>query len=178
MSELVLCETRNSVAILTLNRPEKLNALNYALVDRLKERLDAIEGDSNIRAVILTGAGERAFSAGADITEFSETLREGPDAAVRAFVRRGQSMTARIESFQKPIIVAVNGIAFGGGCEITEPPILRSQARRRASPSRKSISGFRRRSAARNDCLAWRAASARWSCCSPGIRFQPGALTR
>ena len=120
MSELVLCETRNAVAILTLNRPEKLNALNYALVDRIKERLDAIEPDPAIRAVILTGAGERAFSAGADISEFSETLREGADAAVRAFVRRGQSMTARIEAFPKPVIVAVNGIAFGGGCEITE----------------------------------------------------------
>src|ERR1700678_3816436 len=120
MSELVLFETRGAIALLTLNRPEKLNALNYALVDRLKERLDAIERDSDIRAVILTGAGDRAFSAGADITEFSETLREGPDAAVRAFVRHGQSMTARIESFPKPIIVAVNGIAFGGGCEITE----------------------------------------------------------
>jgi enoyl-CoA hydratase len=120
MSELVLCETRDAVAILTLNRPEKLNALNYALVDRIKERLDAIEPDPAVRAVILTGAGDRAFSAGADITEFSETLREGPDAAVRAFVRRGQSMTARIEAFPKPVIVAVNGIAFGGGCEITE----------------------------------------------------------
>src|ERR1700678_4322319 len=120
MSELVLFETRGAIALLTLNRPEKLNALNYALVDRLKERLDAIERDSDIRAVILIGAGDRAFSAGADITEFSETLREGPDAAVRAFVRRGQSMTARIESFPKPIIVAVNGIAFGGGCEILE----------------------------------------------------------
>lgn len=120
MSELVLCETRNAVAILTLNRPEKLNALNYALVDRIKERLDTIEPDPAIRAVILTGAGDRAFSAGADISEFSETLREGADAAVRAFVRRGQSMTARIEAFPKPVIVAVNGIAFGGGCEITE----------------------------------------------------------
>jgi enoyl-CoA hydratase len=120
MSELVLCETRNAVAILTLNRPEKLNALNYALVDRIKERLDTIEPDPAIRAVILTGAGERAFSAGADISEFSETLREGADAAVRAFVRRGQSMTARIEAFPKPVIVAINGIAFGGGCEITE----------------------------------------------------------
>lgn len=120
MSDLVLCETRNAVAILTLNRPEKLNALNYALVDRIKERLDTIEPDPAIRAVILTGAGERAFSAGADISEFSETLREGADAAVRAFVRRGQSMTARIEAFPKPVIVAVNGIAFGGGCEITE----------------------------------------------------------
>jgi enoyl-CoA hydratase len=119
MSELVLCEARGAVAVLTLNRPEKLNALNYALIDRLKELLDRIERDPAIHAVILTGAG-RAFSAGADITEFSETLREGPDAAVRAFVRRGQSMTARIEAFAKPVIVAVNGIAFGGGCEITE----------------------------------------------------------
>src|SRR5581483_10712054 len=120
MSELVLRETRGAVAILTLNRPEKLNALNYALVDRIKEQLDTIEGDPALRAVILTGAGDRAFSAGADITEFSQTMREGPDAAVRAFVRRGQSMTARIEAFPKPVIVAVNGIAFGGGCEITE----------------------------------------------------------
>jgi enoyl-CoA hydratase len=138
MSELVLCEIRNAVAILTLNRPEKLNALSYALVDRIKERLDAIEGDSSIRAVILTGAGERAFSAGADIAEFSQTLREGPDAAVRAFVRRGQSMTARIESFSKPVIVAVNGIAFGGGCEITEAAHL-AVASERASFAKPEI---------------------------------------
>ena len=120
MSELVLYETRGGIAILTLNRPEKLNALNYALVDRLVALLDAIENAPDLRAVILTGAGERAFSAGADIAEFSNSVRDGPDAAVRAFVRRGQSMTARIEAFPKPIIVAVNGIAFGGGCEITE----------------------------------------------------------
>jgi enoyl-CoA hydratase len=120
MSELVLRETRGAVAILTLNRPEKLNALNYALVDRLVELLDSIEEAPDVRAVILTGAGDRAFSAGADIAEFSESVRQGPEAAVRAFVRRGQSMTARIEAFPKPVIVAVNGIAFGGGCEITE----------------------------------------------------------
>jgi enoyl-CoA hydratase len=120
MSGLVLYEGRGAVAVLTLNRPEKLNALNYALVDRLVELLDSIETAPDVRAVILTGAGERAFSAGADITEFSQSVREGPDAAVRAFVRRGQSMTARIEAFPKPVIVAVNGIAFGGGCEITE----------------------------------------------------------
>jgi len=138
MSELVLCETRNAVAILTLNRPEKLNALNYALVDRLKQRLDTIEPDPAIRAVILTGAGERAFSAGADITEFSETLRQGPDAAVRAFVRRGQSMTARIEAFPKPVIAAVNGIAFGGGCEITEAAHL-AVASERASFAKPEI---------------------------------------
>jgi enoyl-CoA hydratase len=117
---LVLYEIRGAIAILTLNRPEKLNALNYALVDRLVQLLDKIENDRDVRAVIVTGAGDRAFSAGADITEFSGTVRQGPDAAVKAFVRRGQSMTARIEAFPKPIIVAVNGIAFGGGCEITE----------------------------------------------------------
>jgi enoyl-CoA hydratase len=120
MSELVLYERRDAIALLTLNRPEKLNALNYATVDRLVSLLDSIENDRDIRAVILTGAGDRAFSAGADITEFSETVRQGPDVAVKAFVRRGQNMTARIEAFPKPVIVAVNGIAFGGGCEITE----------------------------------------------------------
>jgi enoyl-CoA hydratase len=70
--------------------------------------------------VILTGGGDRAFSAGADIPEFAESVRAGVDVAVRDFVRRGQTMTARIEAFRKPVIAAVNGIAFGGGCEITE----------------------------------------------------------
>jgi enoyl-CoA hydratase len=120
MSEVVLRDDHGAVAVLTLNRPHKLNALNYALVDRMMQLLDAIEDDRAIRAVILTGAGERAFSAGADIGEFSETVRQGADAAVKAFVRRGQAMTARMEAFPKPIIAAVNGIAFGGGCEITE----------------------------------------------------------
>ena len=119
MSDLVLMEVREGVALLTLNRPEKLNALCYALVDRLMSLLDTIEDDPAIRAVILTGAG-RAFSAGADIKEFSESVRQGPDIAVRAFVRRGQALTARMEAFPKPIIAAVNGLAFGGGCEITE----------------------------------------------------------
>ncbi|MDA4629696.1 enoyl-CoA hydratase-related protein, partial [Escherichia coli] len=73
-----------------------------------------------LRAVILTGAGDRAFSAGGDIHEFSQSISEGVDSAVKAFVRRGQAMTARMEAFRKPIIAAVNGIAFGGGCEITE----------------------------------------------------------
>jgi enoyl-CoA hydratase/carnithine racemase len=119
MSDLVKVEVRKSIAVLTLNRPDKLNALNYALIDRAMDLLNAIEQDDAIRAVILTGAG-RAFSAGADIKEFSESVRQGPEVAVRAFVRRGQALTARMEAFPKPIIAAVNGIAFGGGCEITE----------------------------------------------------------
>ncbi|WP_321448646.1 crotonase/enoyl-CoA hydratase family protein [uncultured Cohaesibacter sp.] len=116
----ILFEQRESIALLTLNRPEKLNALNYATNDRLMVLLDQIEADSTIGAVILTGAGERAFSAGGDIHEFTKSIRSGVEEAVRDFCRRGQAMTSRLEAFPKPVIVAVNGIAFGGGCEITE----------------------------------------------------------
>lgn len=116
----VLLETRGRIALLTLNRPQKLNALNYAMIDRLLQLLDAIEDNRTIDAIVITGAGERAFSAGADIPEFSQSVKSGPDEAVKAFVRRGQAMTKRLEAFAKPIIAAVNGIAFGGGCEITE----------------------------------------------------------
>ncbi len=120
MSHLVKYEQKGAIALLTLNRPEKLNALNYATNDRLLELLASIETDPTIRAVVLTGAGERAFSAGGDIHEFTESIKAGVDIAVREFCRRGQIMTARLEAFPKPIIAAVNGIAFGGGCEITE----------------------------------------------------------
>src|SRR6201996_171616 len=120
MSAPVLIEIDHGIALLTLNRPDKLNALNYDLIDGLMARLDAIEIEADIRAIILTGAGERAFSAGADISEFSGSVRLGADVAMRDFVARGQAMTARLEAFRKPVIAAVNGIAFGGGCEITE----------------------------------------------------------
>src|ERR1700761_7430375 len=120
MSAPVLIEIDHGIALLTLNRPDKLNALNYDLIDGLMARLDAIEIEADIRAIILTGAGERAFSAGADISEFSGSVRLGADVAVRDFVARGQAMTARLEAFRKPVIAAINGIAFGGGCEITE----------------------------------------------------------
>ena len=120
MSDAVLLDVRDRIALVTLNRPQKLNALNYELIDRLMALLDRIEVDAGVRAVILTGAGDRAFSAGADIPEFSASVRRGPETAVRDFVRRGQGMTARLEAFRKPVIAAVNGIAFGGGCEITE----------------------------------------------------------
>lgn len=120
MSELVDYELNEGVALLTLCRPEKLNALNYALIDRLMALLEEVEADMSVRAVILTGAGDRAFSAGGDIHEFSESVKRGCDVAVRDFVRRGQAMTSRLETFSKPTIAAVNGIAFGGGCELTE----------------------------------------------------------
>jgi enoyl-CoA hydratase/carnithine racemase len=120
MSDAVLLDIRDGVALITLNRPDRLNALNYDLIDRLMAALDHIEVDAAARVIILTGAGERAFSAGADIHEFSGSVRRGAEVAVRDFVRRGQAMTARLEAFKKPVVAAVNGLAFGGGCEITE----------------------------------------------------------
>ncbi|VIO80335.1 Short-chain-enoyl-CoA hydratase [Bradyrhizobium ivorense] len=120
MTAPILLDIDDGIALITLNRPERLNALSFELIDHLMAALDRIEGGANVRAVILTGAGERAFSAGADIHEFSQSVRQGAAIAVRDFVRRGQAMTARLEAFKKPVIAAVNGLAFGGGCEITE----------------------------------------------------------
>ena len=120
MPDPVLCDLNDGIATLTLNRPDKLNAISYAMADALMARLDGLEADERVGVVILTGAGDRAFSAGGDIREFSGSVAEGGDVAVRQFVRRGQAMTARLESFEKPVIVAVNGLAYGGGCEITE----------------------------------------------------------
>ncbi|MEW5727890.1 MAG: enoyl-CoA hydratase-related protein, partial [Pseudomonadota bacterium] len=116
----VLIEIDGGIATLTLNRPRKLNAIDYGTADELLRLLDAIETDARVGAVILTGAGERAFSAGGDIHQFSDSVRAGADTALRDFVRRGQALTQRLEAFGKPIIAAVNGLAYGGGCEITE----------------------------------------------------------
>jgi enoyl-CoA hydratase/carnithine racemase len=120
MSDTVLCNIDDGIATLTLNRPEKLNAISYELADTLLAHLDDLEIDARVGAVVLTGAGDKAFSAGGDIHEFYKSVKQGPVKAVKDFVRRGQTMTARIEAFPKPVIAAVNGLAYGGGCEITE----------------------------------------------------------
>ena len=111
MSDLVPCERHEGVALLTLNRPRQLNALNYSMIDRMLSLLDAIEDDPDIKAVVLTGAGNKAFSVGADIKEFLETIKQVSDVAVKQFVKRGQDMTARLEAFPKPVIAAINAIA-------------------------------------------------------------------
>jgi len=116
----IAVDIKNRIALVALNRPERLNALSFELIDQLMLALQGIESDDAVRAVILTGAGDRAFSAGADIHEFSTRVPLGTEVAVREFVRRGQTMTARLEAFPKPVIAAVNGLAFGGGCEVTE----------------------------------------------------------
>jgi enoyl-CoA hydratase/carnithine racemase len=115
----LLREDKGAVAVLTLNRPAKLNALNNDLLGAMMEVLDSIELNPTIRAIVITGAG-RAFSAGADITAFQKAVDAGPAHAVANFMRPGQRMTRRVEAFSKPIISAVNGLAFGGGCELVE----------------------------------------------------------
>ena len=120
MTDLVLIDREGPHAVLTLNRPAKLNALSYALIDELLEQLSRIESDDSLRAIVLTGAGAKAFSAGADIEGFAPDLCSSPETALRQFVNRGQALTRRIEAFGKPIIAAVNGLAFGGGCETVE----------------------------------------------------------
>jgi Enoyl-CoA hydratase/isomerase len=115
----LLREDRGAVSILTLNRPEKLNALSNELISAIMKALDRIELDHAIRAIIVTGTG-RAFSSGADIAAFQRHMEAGPAEAVAHFMRPGHQMTRRVESFPKPIIAAVNGLAFGGGCELVE----------------------------------------------------------
>jgi enoyl-CoA hydratase len=107
-------ESRDGVAIVTINRPDKLNALNDRVVDELDAAFSAIGADAAIRGVILTGSGEKAFVAGADIAELStQSPVDGKERSIR-----GQKVLDRIEDLGKPVIAAINGFALGGGCEL------------------------------------------------------------
>ena len=112
--ETIHVERRESVTIVTLNRPEKLNALSRETIAALSAAFKNFESDSELRAVILTGAGDRAFSAGTDI---SELIHVGADEA-ESIAERGQQLCNQIEQSPVPVIGAINGIAAGGGCEL------------------------------------------------------------
>jgi enoyl-CoA hydratase len=112
--EHLLFTIEDGIAVITLNRPKALNALNKALLLELSSALEQVENDSSVHAVILTGAGEKAFVAGADISE----MRHMTPHEARAFARLGQSLTTKIERLAQPTIAAVNGYALGGGCEL------------------------------------------------------------
>jgi enoyl-CoA hydratase len=115
MDDILAVERDGAAAILTLNRPAVLNALNGALLARLAQTFEALATDSALRAVIVTGAGERAFAAGADIAELAALQNA---AAGEAQARTGQHVTELIEALPVPVIAAVNGFALGGGCEL------------------------------------------------------------
>ncbi len=111
----ILVERDGAVATVTLNRPNVLNALNLRMLDELAATFAELNSDAALRAVILTGAGAKAFAAGADIGE----LNALPGAhAGEAQARKGQSLTRAIERMRVPVIAAVNGFALGGGCEL------------------------------------------------------------
>lgn len=110
----LLFEVHNNTAVITINRPEKLNALNADVFTDLKKAVEEIESNDDIRSAIITGSGLKAFVAGADITEFS-----GYDVdEAKKLSKRGQDIFFEIENASKPIVAAVNGFALGGGCEL------------------------------------------------------------
>jgi enoyl-CoA hydratase len=113
--EPVAVERDGSVAYVVLNRPQVLNALNAELLDKLSAALKDLESDATVRAIVVTGAGNKAFAAGADIGELN-ALRSAFQGASKA--RHGQAITLQIERLKKPVIMAVNGFALGGGCEL------------------------------------------------------------
>lgn len=104
----------NNILTVTINRPDKLNALNKSVFDELDSVLDEIYKNPEIRSVIITGAGAKAFVAGADISEFNGLNKE----QAMNLAKRGQDVFFRIENAPKPIVAAVNGFALGGGCEL------------------------------------------------------------
>ena len=110
----VNCEIKDKIAVITINRPEALNALNSQVLDDLGAAFDSIDVNV-VRAVVLTGAGEKSFVAGADIGEMS-TLSK---AEGEAFGKKGNDVFRKIEQFPIPVIAAINGFALGGGCEIS-----------------------------------------------------------
>lgn len=122
--ENLLLEARGQVAVVTVNRPKKLNALNRATIGELGACFEQLASDPEVRAVVLTGAGEKAFVAGADIEELAaQSPAEGKEYALA-----GQAVLNRIENLGKPVIAAVNGYALGGGCELAMACTLRIAA--------------------------------------------------
>jgi enoyl-CoA hydratase len=111
--ETLLVERRNRVALITINRPEKRNALNIQTREEGAAALDELRDDDSIGVVVFTGAGDKAFIAGADIAEFA-----GRTALTQRDVMLGRSLFTAIDTFPKPIIAMVNGYCLGGGCEL------------------------------------------------------------
>ncbi len=122
--ETIRVEPADRIATITLNRPP-MNPISTQMIDELNAVLDDIEKDIDIRAVILTGAGEKAFCAGADIAEFGQAFGEG---TVKDLVMSRHKMFTRVERFPKPVIAAINGYALGGGCELAMSCHLRLMA--------------------------------------------------
>ena len=114
MYSTLLTSLENGIFTITINRPDKLNALNAQVFTDLDKAVDEVYNNAEIKSAIITGSGPKAFVAGADITEFGGLDKE----EAMALARRGQNVFFKIENSKKPIIAAVNGFALGGGCEL------------------------------------------------------------
>ena len=110
----LLAELENGIFTITINRPDKLNALNKQVFTDLDAAIDEVYNNPEIKTAIITGAGPKAFVAGADITEFGGLNKD----EAMALAKRGQDVFFKIENSKKPIVAAVNGFALGGGCEL------------------------------------------------------------
>ena len=110
----LLFNIQDNICTITINRPEKLNALNKDVFTDLDNALNEVAGNAEIKSVIITGAGPKAFVAGADITEFASFNKD----EAMTLAKRGQDVFFKIENSKKPIVAAVNGFALGGGCEL------------------------------------------------------------
>jgi enoyl-CoA hydratase len=111
----ILVEIEEPIAVITFNRPAVLNALRTRLLREVSQALTELASNESVRAIVVTGAGEKAFAAGADIGELNALASAGLGAAQ---ARSGQALTRQIERLSKPVVMAINGFALGGGCEI------------------------------------------------------------
>jgi len=114
MNEFILVDKSDGIAVITINRPDKLNSLNEEVLKELEKTLDELEDDNEIKVLLIRGAGDKAFVAGADIGELKELNKEtGFNKS-----KRGQELFNRLEQLSKPVIAAINGYALGGGLEL------------------------------------------------------------
>lgn len=113
MYQTIITRLESSIFIISINRPDKLNAINKVVMEELSLAIDEVYNNEAIRSAVITGSGSKAFVAGADISEFMQMQGDGKELA-----RNGQNILFRIENAPKPIIAAVNGFALGGGCEL------------------------------------------------------------
>jgi enoyl-CoA hydratase/carnithine racemase len=171
MLENVLYEKKGAVATVTVNRPKVLNALNTPTWADLRTAFEDARDDDSVRGVILTGAGDKAFIAGADISELAHaTALEAEESS-----RFGQEVLELIETLGKPVMAAVNGFALGGGCETAMACTIGIAAENAKFGQPEVKLGLLPAAAARNACLAW---SARAGPCSSSSQAEWSARRR